>query len=47
MPTRRLFTLDDRARSRLGLWMGVLGVACILCSVALLGLNFLRHINGG
>lgn len=47
MPTRSPITLDNRARSRLGLWMAVLGIACILGSVALLGLNFLRQINGG
>jgi hypothetical protein len=45
MPTRRLFTLDDRTRSRLGLWMAMLGCACMLGSVALLGLGFLRQLG--
>ena len=45
MPTRRLITLDDRARSRLGLWMALLGVACMLGSVVLLGLGFMRQLG--
>lgn len=45
MPTRRLITLDDRARSRLGLWMALLGFACMLGSLCLLGVGFLRQLG--
>lgn len=45
MPQRRLIRLDERARCRLGVWMAMLGLACILGSVLLLGLNFLRQLG--
>lgn len=45
MPLRRLIKLDPELRSRIGLWMAVLGYACMLVSIVLLGMNFLDRLR--
>jgi len=45
MPLRQLIKLDPEFRSRLGLWMAVLGYALMLGSIVLLGANFLEQLR--
>lgn len=45
MSSRRLINLDPERRSRLGLWMAVLGYVCMLVSIVLLGASFLDQIR--
>ncbi len=45
MPLRHLIKLDPELRSRIGLWMAVLGYACMLASIVLLGMNFLDQVR--
>ena len=45
MPPRHLIKLDPELRSRIGLWMAVLGYACMLASIVLLGMNFLDQMR--
>jgi hypothetical protein len=45
MPSRHLIKLDPASRSRIGLWMAALGCACMLASIALLGLNFIEQLR--
>ena len=45
MPSRHQIKLDPELRSRIGLWMAVLGYACMLASIVLLGMNFLGQLR--
>lgn len=45
MPSRHLIKLDPELRSRIGLWMALLGYACMLVSIVLLGINFLDQLR--
>lgn len=45
MPSRHLIKFDPELRSRIGLWMAVLGYACMLVSIVLLGINFLEQLR--
>ena len=46
MPTRRLITLDDRAQPTSGLWMALLGFACMLGGLACSAWASLRQWAG-
>ncbi len=45
MPSRRLIKLDPELRGRIGLWMAVLGYACVAVSIVSLGLHFFEQLR--